>query len=354
LHCTKCRCRSTTPNAKLDIASSNASNPSNTDGVLVPKINVFPATNPTALQQGMLVYLTTAVGIKLPGFYYWDNNTITWVGIQSTSTSTTANAWNTLGNSSNIDGTHFIGNVDNVPLNFRVNNLTAGRVDHLLFNAFYGDRAGKSNSIGFNNNAIGSQALTLNTTGNSNNAIGFASMYNNVSGSNNTALGSSASYTNTSGKANTAVGKSSLYFNTADSTTAVGFFALNNNTIGKYNTALGTASLFSNTIGARNTGVGFSSLLNNTTGSFNTALGFNSLTANNTGAFNTATGFASLPANTTGGFNTAMALEHFITIQPAQEIQPLVQMLCYKILQGIIIPQMDFLHCLIIQQEVKI
>ncbi len=63
----------TTPNAQLEIKSSNETTPTNTDGIIIPKINAFPATNPTALQQGMMVYLTTAVSANVPGFYYWDN-----------------------------------------------------------------------------------------------------------------------------------------------------------------------------------------------------------------------------------------------------------------------------------------
>ena len=77
----------TTPNAQFDIRSSNQATPSNTDGVLIPKIDVFPATNPTAAQQGMLVYLTTATTFggnpKPIGFYYWNNSPADWIGISS-------------------------------------------------------------------------------------------------------------------------------------------------------------------------------------------------------------------------------------------------------------------------------
>ena len=38
----------TTPNATLDIRPSNQATPANTDGVLIPRIDTFPATNPTA------------------------------------------------------------------------------------------------------------------------------------------------------------------------------------------------------------------------------------------------------------------------------------------------------------------
>ena len=73
----------TAPNAQLDIQSSNQATPLPTDGILIPKVDAFPSTNPTAAQQGMLVYLTTNVGLKTPGFYYWDQPTATWVGIYS-------------------------------------------------------------------------------------------------------------------------------------------------------------------------------------------------------------------------------------------------------------------------------
>jgi hypothetical protein len=62
----------TTPNAQLEIKSSDQANPTITDGLIIPKIDVFPSTNPTAAQQGMMVYLTTTSGVNLPGFYYWD------------------------------------------------------------------------------------------------------------------------------------------------------------------------------------------------------------------------------------------------------------------------------------------
>ena len=66
----------TTPNAQLDIRSNNQTTPSNTDGILIPKVDTFPATNPGANQQGMLIYLTTVATFssvsKQPGFYYWD------------------------------------------------------------------------------------------------------------------------------------------------------------------------------------------------------------------------------------------------------------------------------------------
>lgn len=87
----------TTPHAQLEITSSNQANPTNNDGILIPKVDIFPATNPTALQQGMMVYLTTTSGANSPGFYYWDN-----MGTPS---------WRTVGGSSTSAGSfvHYIG-----------------------------------------------------------------------------------------------------------------------------------------------------------------------------------------------------------------------------------------------------
>lgn len=77
----------TTPYAQLDIRSSNQATPTNTDGILIPKVDAFPSTNPGADQQSMLVYLTAATTFggnpKPIGFYYWDNNSSDWIGISS-------------------------------------------------------------------------------------------------------------------------------------------------------------------------------------------------------------------------------------------------------------------------------
>lgn len=71
------------PRAQLDISASNSSAPANTDGILIPRMSAFPAINPGANQNGMLVFLTQAVGNKSSGFYYWDNASSLWVGVNS-------------------------------------------------------------------------------------------------------------------------------------------------------------------------------------------------------------------------------------------------------------------------------
>ena len=69
-----------TPEAQLDIRSSNQALPTNNDGILIPKIDEFPVTIPTAAQDGMMVF-ATGDGSVDKGFYYWDDALIAWVAV---------------------------------------------------------------------------------------------------------------------------------------------------------------------------------------------------------------------------------------------------------------------------------
>ena len=71
----------TNPEVLLDIRSSDQINPDNTDGILIPKIDDFPATNPTAAMDGMMVY-ATGNGTPTKGFYYWDQAITNWVNVR--------------------------------------------------------------------------------------------------------------------------------------------------------------------------------------------------------------------------------------------------------------------------------
>mgnify|MGYP003833260045 CR=1 FL=1 len=104
----------TTPNAQLEIKSSDQANPANNDGILIPKVDAFPAINPTIDQDGMLVYLTTDVGANLKGFYYWDDATTTWIPISKDN-----KAWSINGNSGTNPATHFFGTTDNQDVIFK-------------------------------------------------------------------------------------------------------------------------------------------------------------------------------------------------------------------------------------------
>jgi len=111
-----------TPDARLQIISSNQATPANTDGILIPKIDAFPAINPTLTQNGMMVFLTTSVGINLPGFYYWDTASSSWLAIGAKSN------WNLTGNSGTNPGTNFIGSRDNSDVVFKTNNTEGMRL----------------------------------------------------------------------------------------------------------------------------------------------------------------------------------------------------------------------------------
>ena len=62
----------TSPASALDITASNEALPLNTDGILIPRIQAFPVIDPTANQDGILVFLNTTDGSDNRGFYYWD------------------------------------------------------------------------------------------------------------------------------------------------------------------------------------------------------------------------------------------------------------------------------------------
>lgn len=326
------------PQAILDITGKNVTNPSNMDGLLIPRINTFPTLNPTVSQNSMLVYLTVATtsespfGVNPSGFYYWNFSELKWVGID-----TGRSDWSINGNRGTLDGTNFLGTVDNVPLNIRFNNEKAGRID--AERTFYGYRSGNSNfgemnvgfgnealynnSTGSQNTALGSRALMSSTTSSANTAVGFESLYSeSVSGENvavgyqalrnnttdsNTAIGYRSLFENTTGNSNTAVGREALR-NTigGSSNTAVGREALQLNTTGGNNTASGVQALRNNISGNDNVGIGPFSLYNNTIGSGNVASGINSLYQNTSGEGNTSIGKESMYNNRMGNSNVAL------------------------------------------------
>ncbi len=120
-----------------------------------------------------------------------------------------SSGWGLTGNTGTVDATNFIGTTDNVPLNFKVNNLKAGKIDQIYGNSFYGNKSGNSTVggtlTGRNNSAIGNEALLSNASGNNNNALG-ASALRNTTGSNNTGVGSLTLNNNTAGSNNSGFG----------------------------------------------------------------------------------------------------------------------------------------------------
>ena len=162
------------------------------------------------------------------------------------------------------------------------------------------------------NTAEGDDALfNLDTSqGFNNTAVGFDALYSNTISSGNTAIGFRALFSNTDGGANTATGDDALFSNTEGiDNTATGIDALFSNTTGGSNTATGAAALTNNTTGFENTATGLAALVLNTSGHRNTATGVNALLQNTIGGGNTATGDGALFNNTIGGGNIALGVQ---------------------------------------------
>ena len=106
------------PKATLDISAENAATPGNTEGVLIPRLDALPAINPTADQNGMLIFLNTIYSGFQPGFLYWDATISDWVAI-NTSANTTE-GWQLGGNV--IGDSDFLGTTNNKPINIYTNN----------------------------------------------------------------------------------------------------------------------------------------------------------------------------------------------------------------------------------------
>ncbi len=60
----------------LDIRASNQVNPTNSDGILIPRIDVFPSADPELEQNGMLVFLTSG-----DSFYFWKAAISSWIAL---------------------------------------------------------------------------------------------------------------------------------------------------------------------------------------------------------------------------------------------------------------------------------
>jgi Chaperone of endosialidase len=106
------------PQSVLDISSSNQTAPSNTDGLLIPRINNFPAANPGAAQDGMLVFVTGS-GTPARGFYYWQQSTTSWISFGGSSSID----WRLGGNTITNVNTEYIGTNSNHDFRLRTNGI---------------------------------------------------------------------------------------------------------------------------------------------------------------------------------------------------------------------------------------
>ncbi|MFT3795516.1 hypothetical protein [Flavobacterium sp.] len=180
----------TVPAAQLDIRSSNQSAPSQTDGILIPKVDAFAAVNPTAAQQGMLVYLNVAATGKPVGFYYWDFPTLGWIGISTVINSDKdwLESATGLGPDDSNDDIYHLGNTaigkvtPTVPLDIENTTKTSNILNTANFsNTLSTLRAGLSNAISATSStdAIAGVMQTLSGNSTSGNRYG---MHNTFSG----------------------------------------------------------------------------------------------------------------------------------------------------------------------------
>ena len=121
-------------------------------------------------------------------------------------------SWSKIGNTGTTDINNFVGTLDNIPLNFRVNNSRVGRIDVSTNSTYLGSLAGNA-TTGVDNTAIGANAQTVNTTGSYNFSGGVNALLNNSTGANNVASGYNALQANTTGYRNVAIGNNAGFNN---------------------------------------------------------------------------------------------------------------------------------------------
>jgi hypothetical protein len=234
----------TSPNALLEIESTNQATPAITDGLLIPKIDEFPSSNPGANQDGMMVYATGSGSIS-KGFYYWDNGGTAWVLAAGAKSINELNDGKSDNDGTNNGSSIFFG-------------INSGSNDDVSDNqnVGIGYQALENNTTGYNSAAIGYRALNVNSTGYQNTAVGHSALESNTTGYSNTAVGSLALEANEAGISNVAVGRRAMEFKTSgNNNTAIGTLALRANTTGRINTVIGSAAGF-NVQGDGNTIIG--------------------------------------------------------------------------------------------------
>lgn len=136
-----------TPHASALLDVDVSALPSNAKrGLLIPRVTSAERAAIPSPAIGLLVY-----DITIGGFMYWNGSI--WLSMMGVS-----GGWTTTGNPGTVDGTHFLGTTDNAPLNFRVNNERAGRIDPSTGSTAFGYRAGKASTSGQSNTLIGDSA----------------------------------------------------------------------------------------------------------------------------------------------------------------------------------------------------
>src|SRR5882724_4457178 len=212
--------------ARLDITAPDK-------GVLIPRIsltNVTTAAPVTSPAAGLMIFNTNAsvTGGSGSGFYYWDGSV--WQSILSNTS-----GWKLSGNNGINPALQFIGTSDNQPLNLRVNNLAAGKIDFNLSNVFLGIKTGINNAP-----------------------------TNQFDGRWNTFVGDSAGLSNTNGVSNAFFGKDAGFGNTNATANSMFGYQAGRVANGNGNCFFGFESGLSNTTAVLNSFFGFKSGLANT------------------------------------------------------------------------------------------
>ena len=135
--------------------------------------------------------------------------------------------------------------------------VAALRVNTGYNNSAVGMNALYSTTLGGDNSALGTDALYSNTIGYYNSALGRSSMYSNTIGEHNSAFGSNALYNSTAGNRNSALGRNAGYGGGGD-------YTASNNVIMGYE-----AGYNIQTGGSNNIIIGYQAALNLTTGNDN-------------------------------------------------------------------------------------
>ncbi|RDC57485.1 hypothetical protein DU508_10065 [Pedobacter chinensis] len=201
-------------------------------------------TTPKLADASVTVAKLTSAGVSDANKVYITNAITGKPELMSIPVLTKSNTWALRGNSGNIDQTNnFLGNTDDVAINFLVNGQKSGRLGNSADNNIsYGYRTLMANVSGFFNSAFGKEALSVNVSGYENSAFGHLVLQHNFSGINNNGFGSQSLATNTVGSNNSAFGTHTLMANgTGVANTAIGSLALETSN-GNNNTALGFSS----------------------------------------------------------------------------------------------------------------
>ncbi len=292
----------TDPKATLDLTASNAATPSNVDGILIPRIDEFPVSDPGADQDGMMVFVT-GNGTPAKGFYYWDNGGASWAAVSGSADNDwtevgvdlerqsgnvfigdnastdndlyvsdrvidwddtayylDANSVSRLGEIQIDNGTSsspslYFGSDSTTGIAGGVNTIRAvvgGTTRHeftekgqIQFfhkqSIMLGFQAGENLSASFNNSVfIGNQAGRDETTGLGNNAIGFSALSGATGSNGNNFMGQYAATDISTGSFNTGMGGSTLRnLTTGSNNTAIGSGAGNADVVSSNNTYLG-------------------------------------------------------------------------------------------------------------------